>query len=1645
MPLAVVGAPRESLLIWPNGAALLKERVKVADAVAALDVLDGAEGRSTGLAGTSSTGPAAGAASAAAAVAASATETWRRPCFSAECEAVAEELAESADLAARATTVVARRGHCAPYELEAYTAATVAATPELKTELETVEIAAAAAMSGHAGIAARVVMAESASLAARAVLAESPGLAARAAELEAYSAATAGAALAVRATVAKNRGLTARAAAAVISIDIGQRYPLARPAQWSAGELREALLEASPNVLLEGGTEAAVNTELQDVETAESAAAVGAAEADVGDTSADANADEATVVIAEELFEVRIARNIGCSSRTNAAQHERTHNKVYNIFENHVHPDFVFFRTFPRLPSTSLRGTLVLCSLFLFHIFAIWRCSVERCGARETSRYGLRSLRIGEASHPGPRRLDLRRGDGTMAILSCSSSWPAWARGGCQYFKWQLTSDPRQPGPMRRSPKEALESWLLKHRDVVHRDSLAALSVWEDDSGPDDSTPGDVASSHVAPRASSAPASRQRPTAAAPASAAPAAAAAAAAAAAPATPELPSPSSAPAALRPPPANDQSGDAPVPPPIPPPPVPAPAVASAAVDAVDMPLPPPPPAPSPAAAPAMAPDAAGSPSWETFLPCLDAVDLRREILHPVRFIRDVPAEHVEAFLSILERTCGLIAQAASGRDELKLRRSERLLQLLPKLLLTAPPTPQQTTSVEPLGQAARNAARVASSLQRFHVGDWHALLSDAKRDWPLARTNACAAGPDADNDDAIRKLMDKVLSLVAEGEIGRAAHLLQSNGLADATDATADALRPMLCPNPRQKPPDRSWVDKRKDIAAGISKRPLLRVLRKAAKGGACDLAGWYYEHLQLALGRKSTFEAITKVCNLIAQGSLSEEFYTIAALGRVTPLRKGLKNKLRPLVCGSTWRRLTMSALCNAHKETFRDHLGSEQYAVGVKAALEKLSATLSVLLHLHPDAAVIQVDAISAFNHMLREAMLEEIEACCPQLLTIFSQWLARESTVVMFTLDGRLVEFKTGVGVDQGCPGSPVAFAFGMRRALQRIRARVQVWFDQSTDSALRGAYLAILSYLDDLSLVIPPAAVERAVPIVQSELRAVGLDMNSDKSLCWAPSGRCPPGQLARQLWENASRHDGMVLCGCPFEGVLTIDEADDVDTDTAMPVGAPDFIDAFLSKYRAKVADLVGHIVEIPAKCSPGRLAVQSANLLLRFCCSQKATHLTRLLPPHQVRTLAIFIDNTLMDGFCRLNGLEGLETWQRTAVTMPLSRGGCGFRPLTCACEAAFVGSWVQCAPHVAAITGEELKDDANPVFADVHQAILDLRELYGVDALQTLGISWHDVVTVGREKAQRDLSQAVTGFLYKGWYQTVPPLDKTAVDSGAAGEQAPGAGDWLLACPRTKSTSIPDAAYRCILRARLRCDLVPSGARCAYRIQRTQRICTKEVLGPADHAHACCDLKVNARHNALRDKWCQLYRQAGYHAATEQSVPELGPGQAVEADIRAEGGPAEPVRYADVVVTHPIQIRNGRLAGSGPGVAAAREERGKLNDYRPRPGGRPVLLVPLAFESFGRWGKSAALELRRLARRRSEMLDAARSVDPTSVYRGCLRRWRQEISVALQLSNFAIYSACAQGLRPMDFTHCPHDDAGALAGLIVEGA
>jgi len=928
-------------------------------------------------------------------------------------------------------------------------------------------------------------------------------------------------------------------------------------------------------------------------------------------------------------------------------------------------------------------------------------------------------------------------------------------------------------------------------------------------------------------------------------------------------------------------------------------------------------------------------------------------------------------------------------------------------------------------------------MARRLQRFHAGEWVSLLREANTAWPLGRNTATPG------DDALevteRKLVDKALTAVADGEIGRAASLLQSNGVAEASSTTAGMLRELLCRWPDRAAPQRDWIDRRKDEAASVDKKTLSATLREASKGGAADLCGWHYEHLQLTLGSRVVFDALHEVTTLIAKGLLSEEFYSLSALGHVTPLKKGLKKKVRPLVCGSTWRRVAMASLCRERKQAFADHLGDDQYAVGTRSALEKLALTIQVLLRKHPGAAALQLDANSAFVDMLRETMLEELEVCSPTLLTAFAQWIARESTVVFFTADGRVIELHTCTGVDQGCPGSPVLFALGMRRAINRIRARLREWLTSCPDLALQTAVLEVLSYLDDLTVVLPPAAVETALPVVEEELQEVGLTVNRDKTLCWSPSGECPPGDAAKKLWDNAPRHDGMVACGAP---ISSPDWEQELDLDVAVPIGSPAFVESFLEAYKKKTQMLIERILSIPSNCSPGRPAVQSANLMLRSCCSQKAAHLLRLLPPALTIGFAADIDEMMLAAFRQLNGLSFLEEWQKVAITAPLANGGCGTRRLELVCETAFIGAWLQSAPHVARITGNRPSAAPTPDYQALHDATADLSSKYGVDALAELEVTWEELAHTDVDKVQKRLSKLVLDSVYRVWAASLSTVERGAVDSASSAGGSPGASDWLLATPRNLATTMPDDAFLSQLRARLRCDLAPLGATCAYFIQTSNRTCGFDVDKEADHAHGCSHSKVHARHNGLRDLWAGFYTQCGFEVDTEQIVPELGPGDDVLADIRVASGPACPVKYLDVVVAHPVCMRQGRRTASGTGVAAEREARAKHVHYRPRPGGRTVKLVPLAFETYGRWCKESVAELRRLARSRAEIDNGRLAVDPLSVYRGALRRWRQEVSVALQLGNYRVVSACVGPKTPVG-VHAAPDTAPTAVELIVD--
>ena len=565
-------------------------------------------------------------------------------------------------------------------------------------------------------------------------------------------------------------------------------------------------------------------------------------------------------------------------------------------------------------------------------------------------------------------------------------------------------------------------------------------------------------------------------------------------------------------------------------------------------------------------------------------------------------------------------------------------------------------------------------------------------------------------------------------------------------------------------------------------------------------------------------------------------------------------------------------------------------------------------------------------------------------------------------------------------------------------------------------------------MSYLDDLSCIVSPECLPAALDIVRDELQRVGLEVNLDKSTCWSPSAPCPTDTALADMWATEG---GVIVVGAPFT------DRTDPGLDEAFPIGSPMFVSKFCNGYVAKLDQLLTAICALPDECSPDRQGVQAANLLLRHCCSARVAHLLRLLPPEQTRELAADVDRRTAETFCTINQLPPLDGWRAEALRMPLRLGGLGLRALEPIVDAAFIGATAQVAPHVARCTGACFDDPSDPAACRLAAAASSFQAATRSDPWAVLHMSPADLQSTPCLRAQKALSEVVAEHRRAQWVSGLDSFAKAVVDSVATAYAPSGSNEWLLAAPRCQSTVLSDDVFRVLVRSRLRLPLVPAGSTCAYFIRSRSSTCGAQLNEQADHTHNCCRSHVIGRHNSMRNQWHRMYAQAGASVLAEQAVPELGTNAV--ADLRVREGPAAPTRYCDVVVTHPIHRNHDQWRAISGGAAAAAAERQKRADYQPAHGGRPVLLTPIAFESFGRWGPAAAAEARRLARKRAQLPTAQRAVDPETIYRATLQRWRREVSVVLQQGNAAVLlAACKPAAVLGSHSALPHAGPNAAA-------
>ena len=149
------------------------------------------------------------------------------------------------------------------------------------------------------------------------------------------------------------------------------------------------------------------------------------------------------------------------------------------------------------------------------------------------------------------------------------------------------------------------------------------------------------------------------------------------------------------------------------------------------------------------------------------------------------------------------------------------------------------------------------------------------------------------------------------------------------------------------------------------------------------------------------------------------------------------------------------------------------------------------------------------------------------------------------------------------------------------------------------------------------------------------------------------------------------------------------------------------------------------------------------------------------------------------------------------------------------------------------------------------------------------------------------------------------------------------------------------------------------------------------------------------------------------------------------------DLRVESGPGlgAPVHYLDIVATHPVSATDAttRANARTDGRQAASWEQRKQQRYS-------LDVVPLAVESYGRWGRAALNYFRRLAR-------VVAAHDQAFAHHGrwatsaLMARWLAVLSVGLQTGSA---NTLAEAFAAPRASWRPSDSAAPTAWELLAG-
>ncbi|CEM34897.1 unnamed protein product [Vitrella brassicaformis CCMP3155] len=407
---------------------------------------------------------------------------------------------------------------------------------------------------------------------------------------------------------------------------------------------------------------------------------------------------------------------------------------------------------------------------------------------------------------------------------------------------------------------------------------------------------------------------------------------------------------------------------------------------------------------------------------------------------------------------------------------------------------------------------------------------------------------------------------------------------------------------------------------------------------------------------------------------------------------------------------------------------------------------------------------------------------------------------------------------------------------------------------------------------------------------------------------------------------------------------------------------PLGGASFVQSSLEKITTDHQPLLEAIVTF------AQMGLQGSGLLLRYCASPRLEYWLRLLPPDPDVSLAAAErhDAAIITAFRRMFRFPGDFTDSVSAqVQLPIRLGGFGLISRTTIARAAFLSS---------------IGVTASDVFARFRgapwmpygglAALLDLPWLQAaVPALtavsEVVGPSFslpslQDLVSRPQVRLKQRLTDQLHKFRFNELFNSVPPDGRARARLLSC--QGPLSSGWLSAIPSSDSKALNNFQYRHAVAGCLGISLprttVPQ--RC---------ICDGEVDKFGDHFYICHTGHVPSN------------VEVPLHSLGITPPDDNANNQRMDIYCVIDGSDY----LLDVTIAHPCRPDNSpipfhrtvnrRSAQLPGGKTAQLAEKDKIDKYGPTARAAGFRFVPLAAETFGRWGEKTMDFLKMLAKRK----------------------------------------------------------------------